>query len=54
MNHYHKILIFISFGLFCSVSSAQQDPLNSMYVFDKMLVNPAFTGSSDWMVGTLV
>lgn len=53
MNHYHKILIFITFGLFCSVSSAQQDPLNSMYVFDKMLVNPAFTGSSEWMVGTI-
>jgi type IX secretion system PorP/SprF family membrane protein len=53
MNYYNKIFLFISFGLFCSVSFAQQDPLNSMYVFDKMLVNPAFTGSSDWVVGTV-
>lgn len=32
---------------------SQQDPLNSMYLFDKMLINPAFTGSSDWVVGTI-
>ncbi len=32
---------------------AQQDPMYSMYMFDKMLINPAFTGSSNWMIGTL-
>lgn len=32
---------------------AQQDPLYSMYMFDKALINPAFVGSSDWAVGTL-
>lgn len=40
-------LLFLTIDVF-----AQQDPLNSMYVFDKMLINPAFTGSSDWMVAT--
>lgn len=53
MNYYNKLFLFISFGLSCSVSIAQQDPLNSMYVFDKILVNPAFTGSSEWIVGTI-
>jgi type IX secretion system PorP/SprF family membrane protein len=32
---------------------AQQDPMYSMYLFDKMLINPAYTGSSNWAVGTL-
>lgn len=32
---------------------AQQDPLYSMYMFDKALINPAFTGSSNWAVGTV-
>src|SRR6185436_15020640 len=27
--------------------------MNSMYMFDKMLVNPGFTGSSAWAVTTL-
>ncbi len=31
---------------------AQQDPMYSMYIFDKMLINPAFTGSSNWVVAT--
>src|ERR1035437_1355821 len=32
---------------------AQQDPMYSMYMLDKMLINPAYTGSSNWLVGTL-
>jgi len=32
---------------------AQQDPMYSMYMLDKMLINPAYTGSANWMVGTL-
>lgn len=32
--------------------NGQQDPMYSMYVFDKMLVNPAFCGSSNWLVAT--
>ncbi len=31
---------------------AQQDPMYSMYIFDKMLINPAFSGSSNWAVTT--
>ncbi|OFY84216.1 MAG: hypothetical protein A3F72_14405 [Bacteroidetes bacterium RIFCSPLOWO2_12_FULL_35_15] len=32
---------------------AQQDPMYTMYMLDKMLINPAYTGSSNWLVGTL-
>lgn len=32
---------------------AQQDPMYTMYMLDKMLINPAYTGSSNWAVGTL-
>ena len=32
---------------------AQQDPMYSMYLFDKLLINPAFANSSNWTVGTL-
>jgi type IX secretion system PorP/SprF family membrane protein len=38
---------------FSFTASAQQDPMYSMYTQDKMLVNPAFVGSSNWVVGTL-
>lgn len=48
-----KIIITILFLVVSLVGFAQQDPLNSMYIFDKMLINPAFTGSSDWVVGTI-
>lgn len=34
-------------------AGAQQDPLYSLYMFDKLLINPAYAGSSNWMVGTL-
>lgn len=38
--------------LLCLGTFAQQDPLFSTYQFDKVLVNPAFAGSSSWAVGT--
>ncbi|MEZ5071372.1 MAG: type IX secretion system membrane protein PorP/SprF [Bacteroidales bacterium] len=31
----------------------QRDPLYSQYMFDKLLVNPAYAGSSNWIVGSL-
>ena len=31
----------------------QLDPLYSLYMFDKVLINPAFAGSSNWVVGTI-
>lgn len=48
----HQILIIISVFFFFS-GRAQQDPMYSMYTQDKMLINPAFVGSSNWVVGTL-
>ena len=35
------------------VGLAQQDPMYSMYMFDKMLINPAFAGSSHWVVASV-
>ncbi|MES2678656.1 MAG: type IX secretion system membrane protein PorP/SprF [Bacteroidota bacterium] len=52
MNPIKKIVLFIAMlpapGFF-----AQQNPGYSMYMYDKMLINPAFTGSSNWAVATL-
>jgi type IX secretion system PorP/SprF family membrane protein len=31
----------------------QRDPVYSQYMFDKVLINPAYAGSSNWMVGSL-
>ena len=33
--------------------AGQQDVSFSQYMFDKMLANPAYAGSSRWMVGSL-
>jgi type IX secretion system PorP/SprF family membrane protein len=46
--------ISIIFILIClpKIFMAQQDALYSMYMFDKMLINPAFAGSSNWAVAT--
>ncbi|WP_317898034.1 PorP/SprF family type IX secretion system membrane protein [Aurantibacillus circumpalustris] len=46
------ILLTLPF-LLTQVGSAQQDPMYSQYMFDKMLINPAFAGSSNWVVATL-
>lgn len=45
------MLVFLI--IFSKKVTAQQDPMFSMYMYDKMLINPAYTGSSNWMVGTL-
>ncbi len=52
MRGINKIFIFL-LVLDCALINAQQDPMYSMYLFDKMLINPAFTGSSSWAVGTV-
>lgn len=49
--------IIISFVVAVAVSIpdklfSQQDPMYTMYMADKMLINPAFAGSSNWMVAT--
>lgn len=46
-----QILVLLT--LLPAAVSAQQDPMYSMYMFDKLLINPAFAGSSNWAVGTL-
>jgi type IX secretion system PorP/SprF family membrane protein len=46
-------IIFMTLLLAAKFATGQQDPLYSMYMFDKMLINPAFTGSSNWVTGTL-
>jgi type IX secretion system PorP/SprF family membrane protein len=51
-----RIGIFNSFVVLIMCTAplcAQQDPMYSMYMFDKLLINPAFAGSSNWAVGTL-
>ncbi|MCE3226831.1 MAG: hypothetical protein K0S32_1382 [Bacteroidetes bacterium] len=48
-----KLIIVFCLGLAGVSSFAQQDALYSMYTQDKMLVNPAFAGSSNWAVGTI-
>jgi len=53
MRRLKQILLLVSLLLIYKLTSAQQDPSYSMYMFDKMLINPAFTGSSNWAVGTL-
>lgn len=56
MNYRIEVLKIFLIGVLLLIGNiicAQQDPLNSMYVFDKALINPAFSGSSDWAVGTI-
>lgn len=48
-----NILILLTFIFVGLNTKAQQDPMYSMYMFDKMVINPAYTGSADWAVGTL-
>ena len=47
-----KLILFISFVLSVLFANAQQDPMFTQYMFDKMLVNPAYVGSSNWIVAT--
>jgi type IX secretion system PorP/SprF family membrane protein len=51
-----KLFFKLAFVFLISLSNkiiAQQDPMYTMYMLDKMLINPAYTGSSNWVVGTL-
>lgn len=49
-----KLFLIVCFGFITPlIGMAQQDPMYSMYMFDKMLINPAFAGSSNWAVTTL-
>lgn len=48
-----KILLSVILLVQVYLCSGQQDPMYTMYMFDKMLINPAFTGSSNWFVATV-
>lgn len=48
-----KTLLIYFLVLKVFVSVGQQDPMYTMYMFDKMLINPAYTGSSNWFVATV-
>ena len=47
-----KFLIYISLNFVVIFANAQQDPMFTQYMFDKMLINPAYVGSSNWIIGT--
>ncbi|MCK4746266.1 MAG: type IX secretion system membrane protein PorP/SprF, partial [Bacteroidales bacterium] len=49
--YYILLLIMIS-GHFTRISG-QNEPVYSQYMFDKILINPAYAGSSNWIVGSL-
>jgi len=53
MNFFIRTLLLSSTLLLFKTNYAQQDPMSSMYMFDKMLINPAFAGSSNWVAATL-
>lgn len=42
-----KKYILIIFSLVCIKLSAQQDPMNSMFAYNKLQTNPAYTGARD-------
>lgn len=48
-----RINILFIFMFFVLLSQAQQLPMFSQYMFDKALINPAYAGSSNWIVGTV-
>jgi len=50
---YKFLLVKVTVALLATNVFAQQDPMYTQYMFDKMLINPAYVGSSNWIVGTL-
>src|SRR6056297_3122803 len=46
-------IAFIFFSISIVGCFAQQDVRFSQYTFDKLLINPAYAGSSKWVVGSL-
>jgi type IX secretion system PorP/SprF family membrane protein len=53
MKVLNKITIIIAVLFFQETAMAQQDPMYSMYMFDRLLINPAYAGSSSWIVSTV-
>ena len=49
-----KVTGFIFILAFCRVADAQQRPVTSLYMFDPLLVNPAYAGSAVQLSATLI
>jgi type IX secretion system PorP/SprF family membrane protein len=54
MKNYKKLIIAISALLIVSSSAAQQDPMFTQYMFNTLVINPAYAGSADVPSFTLV
>ncbi|MCP4311688.1 MAG: type IX secretion system membrane protein PorP/SprF [Bacteroidetes bacterium] len=53
MKRIYYLLFLIILSCPFSKMSGQSEPVYSQYMFDKILINPAYAGSSNWMVGSL-
>ncbi|MES2760889.1 MAG: type IX secretion system membrane protein PorP/SprF [Bacteroidota bacterium] len=53
MKTFYKIILGIILVTGQVKLFGQQDPMYSMYMFDKALINPAYAGSSNWAIGTI-
>lgn len=49
-----KILMVLSLGLTSLTVTAQQEPLVSQYMFNHLLVNPAYAGSKDYAMASVL
>jgi type IX secretion system PorP/SprF family membrane protein len=47
MKNMKKLILVLILGLTISAGYAQQDPIYTQYMFDKMILNPAYTGTTD-------
>jgi type IX secretion system PorP/SprF family membrane protein len=49
-----KIIAIVIGGLMSLAASAQQRPINSLYMFDPLLINPAYTGTQVQLSATAI
>src|SRR6185295_15132459 len=49
-----KIFLLAFFAVAMQQAKAQQDVLLSQYMFNHLLINPAYAGSKDYMMATLL
>jgi type IX secretion system PorP/SprF family membrane protein len=50
----NRVIIILTAVLAAGITSAQQRPLQSLYMFDPLLVNPAYAGSHVQLSGTAI
>ena len=53
MKRYAYIILMIVIPASFNLVSGQSEPVYSQYMFDKIIINPAYAGSSNWLVGSL-